>query len=59
METLLRWYRAGDEVTRRMPILSTYLGHGNVTGTYWYLTNTPELMAAAGSLLEARWKGVA
>lgn len=59
VETLLRWYRAGDEVTRRMPILSTYLGHGNVTGTYWYLTNTPELMAAAGSLLEARWKGVA
>ena len=42
-----------------MPILSTYLGHGNVTGTYWYLTNTPELMAAAGTLLEARWKGVA
>jgi integrase/recombinase XerD len=59
VETLLRWYRAGDEVTRRMPILSTYLGHSNVTGTYWYLTNTPELMAAAGTLLEARWKGVA
>lgn len=59
VETLLRWYRSGEEVTRRMPILSTYLGHGNVTGTYWYLTNTPELMAAAGTLLEARWKGVA
>lgn len=59
VETLLRWYRNGEEVTRRMPILSTYLGHSNVTGTYWYLTNTPELMAAASKLLETRWKGVA
>jgi integrase len=59
VETLLRWYRSGEEVTRRMPVLSTYLGHSNVTGTYWYLSNTPELMASAGELLEARWKGVA
>lgn len=59
VETLLRWYREGDEVTRRMPVLSTYLGHSHVTGTYWYLTNTPELMVAAGRLLEQRWKGVA
>jgi integrase len=59
VETLLRWYRSGEAVTRRMPVLSTYLGHGNVSGTYWYLSNTPELMASAGELLEARWKGVA
>lgn len=58
IETLLRWYRSGEQVTRRMPVLSTYLGHGNVTGTYWYLSNTPELMTAAGKLLEIRWKGV-
>ena len=57
VETLLGWYRSGGDVTRRMPVLSTYLGHGNVSGTYWYLTNTPELMSAAGQLLEARWKG--
>jgi len=59
VETLLRWYRRGEQVTRRMPVLSTYLGHVNVTGTYWYLSNTPELMGAASQLLEARWKGVA
>lgn len=57
VETLLGWYRRGEDVTRRMPILSTYLGHGNVSGTYWYLTNTPELMSAASRLLEARWEG--
>jgi integrase/recombinase XerD len=59
IETMLRWYRCGEQVTRRMPVLSTYLGHANVTGTYWYLSNTPELMAAASHLLETRWKGVA
>jgi integrase/recombinase XerD len=58
VETLLGWYRNGEQVVRRMPVLSTYLGHGNVTNTYWYLTNTPELMTAAGERLEARWKGV-
>jgi integrase/recombinase XerD len=57
-ETLLSWYRNGENVTRRLPVLSTYLGHGNVSHTYWYLSNTPELMAAAAELLEARWKGI-
>lgn len=57
--TLLRWYRSGEEVARRMPVLSTYLGHVNVSGTYWYLGSTPELIAAASTLIETRWKGVA
>lgn len=58
VQTLLRWYRRGEDPERRLPVLSTYLGHSHVTDTYWYLTNTPELMAAAGKLLEKRWKGV-
>jgi len=41
-----------------LPVLSTYLGHVGVTNTYWYLRCTPELMAAAGDLLERRWKGI-
>jgi integrase len=57
VETLLRWYRSGDDVRRRLPILSTYIGHSHVTDTYWYLSNTPELMAAAGDCLEKRWEG--
>jgi len=59
IETLLRWYRRGESVPQRMPVLSTYLGHGNVSGTYWYLGSTPELIVAASKLFEARWKGVA
>jgi len=59
IETLLRCYRNGEQVDRRMPVLSTYLGHVNVSGTYWYLGSTPELITAASKLIETRWKGVA
>jgi integrase len=59
IETLLRWYRRGESVPQRMPVLSTYLGHGNVSGTYWYLGSTPELIVAASKLVETRWKGIA
>ena len=58
IKTLLRWYRSGEDVNRRMPVLSTYLGHANVSGTYWYLSSTPELITAASKLIEARWEGV-
>jgi integrase len=57
IQTLLRWYRRGAPVAQRMPVLSTYLGHGNVSGTYWYLSSTPELITAASKLIETRWKG--
>ncbi len=56
IQTLLRWYRNGEDPKRRLPILSTYLGHAQVTDTYWYLTGTTELMGAAGKLLEKRWE---
>jgi integrase/recombinase XerD len=58
IQTLLRWYRRGDSVPQRMPILSTYLGHGSVSATYWYLSSTPELLVAASKRIETRWKGV-
>jgi integrase len=56
VETLLRWYQAGEDVKQRLPILSTYLGHSHPTDTYWYLNSTPELMAAAGERVEKRWE---
>jgi integrase/recombinase XerD len=56
VETLLRWYRTGEDVERRVSILSTYLGHVHVTDTYWYLSNTPELMTAVANCLEERWR---
>lgn len=55
VNTILRWYRAGDDVERLLPTLTTYLGHSKVRDTYWYLSACPELMGEAASRLEARW----
>lgn len=55
VEVLTRWYSSGEDPARRLPELSTYLGHVYVAGTYWYLSNSPELMAQAMGRLERRW----
>jgi integrase len=55
-ETLVRWYRSGQDVERRLPVLSTYLGHGHVSDTYWYLTICPELMGLVVNRLERYWE---
>jgi integrase len=49
---LLAWYRNGVDVEQAIASLSTYLGHGKVTDTYWYLTGTRELLAVAGNRFE-------
>jgi hypothetical protein len=54
--TLLRWYRAGENAERRLPILSAYLGHVHWSDTFWYLSAMPELMHEAMSRLERRWE---
>jgi integrase len=55
-ESLLRWYRSGDDVERRLPVLSTFLGHVCICSTYWYLSCHPELMGEAVRRLENRWE---
>jgi integrase/recombinase XerD len=48
---LTRWHEEGVDVRTRLVHLATYLGHGDVRDTYWYLTATPELLrGAAGTL---------
>ena len=49
---LLYWYKQGVDVDHRIAALSTYLGHGKVTDTYWYLTGTTQLFATAGERFE-------
>ena len=58
VNTILRWYRAGEDVERLLPTLATYLGHSKVRDTYWYLSACPELMSEAASRLEARWEAL-
>lgn len=50
---LIAWYRAGRDVNRLMPQLTTYLGHGSPSETYWYLQAVPELLALASERLLA------
>ncbi len=47
--TLTRWHRQGRDVGALLPVLATYLGHVEPRYTYWYLSATPELMAAAAA----------
>lgn len=56
VQTLVEWYRSGQDAERRLPILSTFLGHVHVSDTYWYLTAHPELMGLAMRRLEKRWE---
>ena len=57
IRTLIGWYRAGEDVEARLPVLSTYLGHRDPRGTYWYLSAAPELLALAASRMEAATTG--
>jgi integrase len=52
VNTLLRWYRDGDDVQAKLPLLSTWLGHADPKWTYWYLSGTPELLTLAAQRLE-------
>lgn len=56
--TLLGWYREGADVEQRLPQLATYLGHGHVTDTYWYLTATPELLRLAATRVDGPQGGL-
>jgi integrase/recombinase XerD len=56
--TLLGWYRDGDDVQARLPLLSTWLGHADPRHTYWYLSAAPELLALAAERLESRPAGM-
>jgi integrase len=49
---LLRWYQQGVNVDHAIASLSTYLGHGKVTDTYWYLTGTAPLLSTAAKRFE-------
>lgn len=55
--TLVQWYRSGEDPERRLPLLSAYLGHVHVADTQWYLEGSPELMREAMLRLQQRWEG--
>lgn len=56
VEVLRRCYGTGADPERQLPALSTYLGHTQLSYTYWYLHQNPELMAEAVARLQHRWE---
>lgn len=57
VHAMLDAYAAGQDGQTRLTVLSTWLGHVHPNSTYWYLSASPELMAAAGSRLQAYLAG--
>jgi integrase/recombinase XerD len=55
--TLLDWYRSGEDVAAQMPALSGYLGHTTPEGTYWYISAVPELMQLAAARAAGKGDG--
>lgn len=37
------WYRQGEDLGIRLPLLAAYMGHKNLVSTQWYLRLTPEI----------------
>ena len=49
---MMLWHADGTDIDQMMLALSTYMGHAEISYTYWYLTAVPELMALAGGKFE-------
>jgi len=47
VSTMLDAYRSGSDPAVVLPVLSTWMGHTEPRDTYWYLSGTAELLAAA------------
>src|SRR5438309_6565989 len=43
VQALRRWYQDGEDLDAKLPLLATYLGHVNLSGTQHYLRLTAEL----------------
>ena len=52
VQTLLGWHRATEEIERKLPLLSTFLGHVHPSDTHWYLEAVPELLQLIGRRLD-------
>jgi integrase/recombinase XerD len=52
VSTMLDAYRSGSDPAATLPVLATWLGHADPNDTYWRLTGTAELLAAATDRLQ-------
>jgi integrase/recombinase XerD len=52
VDRVVAWYREGADVQACLPLLATYMGHIDISGTQTYLTMTPELLGEASRRFE-------
>jgi integrase len=52
VHALLRWYQSGVDVQTRLPVLTTYMGHGSIASTQYYLTFVDAIAQAASDKFE-------
>jgi len=48
--TIMRWVDEGRDVSSQMPYLSAYLGHSEISYTYYYLSLLPERIRASAGI---------
>ena len=58
VHTLRRWYENGEDLDTKLPLLATYLGHQNLSGTQRYLHLTAELFPEITARAEAAFGDV-
>lgn len=49
---LEQWYRAGENLNAKLPLLATYMGHRSMIGTQWYLQLTRSLFTDLATRLD-------
>jgi integrase/recombinase XerD len=58
VHTLRRWYREGEDLDAKLPLLATYLGHQHLSGTQRYLHLTAELFPEITARVDAAFGDV-
>lgn len=58
VNALLRWYRAGEDVQAKLPLLATYMGHVSIMSTQHYLHFVEPLARAASERFARRYSGI-
>lgn len=58
IHALRRWYRDGEDLDAKLPLLATYLGHQHLAGTQRYLHLTAEIFPEITARVEAAFGDV-
>jgi integrase/recombinase XerD len=58
VHALRRWYRDGEDLEAKLPLLATYLGHQHLSGTQHYLHLTAEIFPEVTARVEAAFGDV-